>query len=65
MNCTMKRASDYENMITVDIVGLMTLLSCGRLTAKNVADQAGASIKIGKRRLYNVQKVREYISQVR
>ena len=50
--------------ITVDKTELMQLLGVGRWTAEKIAEEAGASIKIGKRRLYSVSKIEDYISRL-
>ena len=52
---------ETENKVTVDIVGLQALLSCGIVTAKQIAEKAGATIYIGRRRLYNVEKIKKYL----
>ena len=51
-----------DNCIAVDIEGLQAMLSVGRCTAANIGNLAGASIKIGRRRLYNVQKIKDYLN---
>jgi hypothetical protein len=51
----------FDKRIMVDITGLMELLSCGRATALNVAEEAEAIMKYGKRTLFSVEKVREYV----
>lgn len=55
---------ESDKKITVDIVGLQGMLSCGKNTALAVGKQAGAVIKIGKRTLYNVKKVEEYMNSL-
>jgi len=50
--------------LLVDINGLQALLSCGMVTAKKIAESADASIKIGKRRLYNVEKIKKYVANM-
>ena len=55
---------ETENKVTVDIVGLQALLSCGIVTAKEIAERAGATIHIGRRRLYNVEKIKKYLEEV-
>ena len=54
------RTENTEKML-VDMKELRTILSCGRTTAERIAESAGASIKIGKRRLYNVKKIESYL----
>ena len=46
--------------ITVDIHTLMYMLGVGRNTALKVADEAGANLHIGSRKLYNVDKIKAY-----
>ncbi|MDD6464350.1 MAG: hypothetical protein PUF75_00225 [Coprococcus sp.] len=50
-----------ENRLTVDIDGLMAMLSCGAVTARKIADCAEAKIVIGRRVLYNVDKIKKYL----
>lgn len=52
---------ETENKITVDIEGLKGMLSVGRTTAEEIARNAEAVIKVGRRKLYNVKKVEEYM----
>jgi hypothetical protein len=40
---------------------LAQILSIGINNARNVGEQAGAVIHIGKRRLYNLSKIEQYI----
>lgn len=47
--------------LTVDIIGLQKLLSTGRATAQKIGDDAGASLKVGRRKLYNVAKIEKYL----
>jgi len=55
---------DGGRRITTDIVGLMTLCGCGDTTARKIAKAAGATIKIGRRSLYSVEKVEKYLQSV-
>lgn len=50
--------------ITVDIHALAFMLGVGRCTALKVADEAGASLHIGSRKLYNVEKIKAYINKL-
>ena len=56
----MRKTTEYkaENRLTVDIEGLMAMLSCGEVTAKKIADYAEARVIIGRRVLYNVDTLR-------
>ena len=38
------------------------MLSCGHATARKIGEQAGAKIVIGRRVLYSVEKVKNYLS---
>lgn len=62
MHRTKTRATD--NPITVDIETLSAMLSCGLMTARKIGEDAGATIKINRRVLYNVEKVRRYIDSI-
>ena len=50
-----------DNGLTVDIEGLMAMLSCGEVTAKKIADYAEARVIVGRRVLYNVDKIKKYL----
>lgn len=55
-------ATETENKISVDIKGLQSLCGVGRNTAAKIGEDAGAVIRIGRRKLYNVQLVQEYMN---
>ena len=59
MNKTLLRETNQQ--IAVDIERLSAMLSCGRATARKVGEQAEAIICIGRRLLYSVDKVRQYL----
>jgi len=61
MKLTTKSNLAFNERIAVDIKGLMALLSCGRYSAVIIAENAGAVIKVGKRTLYNVEKIKNYL----
>ncbi len=54
----------HDHKIAVDVKELMAMLSCGRNTADKVGETAGAVIRIGNRKLYNVKKVESYIDSI-
>ena len=58
----MSKNSTVER-ITVDIKQLTEMLSVGRNTALAIAEEAGAGIKFGRRKLYSVKRIKEYISE--
>ena len=62
----MRKTNTMENYnpITVDISGLQAMLSLGRGTADMIGEKAGAVVKIGKRKLYKVSKVNEYLEHL-
>ena len=60
MNRTKSSEKTKENL-TVDISGLMEMLGTGKVTAGQIGEAAGASMKVGRRRLYYVPKIREYL----
>jgi hypothetical protein len=55
---------DTDNKIAVDINGLQGMLSVGKNTAADIGEKAGAVIRIGRRKLYNVKKVEAYIEHL-
>lgn len=60
MNKTKERPTSQP--ITVNIDKLSEMLSCGHATARKIGEQAGAKIVIGRRVLYSVEKVKNYLS---
>lgn len=59
MNKTKTQKTDYK--IMVDIKGLQDMLSCGRTSADQIGESAGAVTRIGRRKLYNVSKIERYL----
>ena len=59
----MRKTTEYkaENRLTVDIEGLMAM--SGEVTAKKIADYAEARVIIGRRVLYNVDKIKNILMQ--
>ena len=64
MTARNKQAEKNFEPITVDIYALTYMLGVGRNTALKVADEAGASLHIGSRKLYNVEKIKAYINKL-
>ena len=60
MNKTKERPTSQP--ITVNIDKLSAMLSCCHATARKIGEQAGAKIVIGRRVLYSVEKVKNYLS---
>lgn len=48
----------------VGVNELKDLLSVGRNTALKIGIDSGASVKIGKRRLYNVETIKRYMASL-
>lgn len=59
MNKTIKRVTSTP--LTVDTETLSGMLSCGLSTARKIGEQAGAKIVIGRRVLYSVEKIKNYL----
>ncbi len=58
------RTTNRKDYIAVDIKNLSALLSCGETSAKKIAEEAEARINIGRRVLYSVDKVRNYVNSI-
>ena len=62
MQKTSSRDTNYP--LTVNIETLAGMLDCGKATARKIAKEAGAEVRITERRvLYNVEKVKNYVDQ--
>lgn len=59
-----RETEKYAERLLVDLKGLMALCSCGRIAAEKIGEASGSVIRVGRRKLYNLKKVREYINQV-
>ncbi len=46
-----------------NLEGAKTFFGCGRATVETLAKEANAKRKIGRRALYNVEKMSEYLSR--
>ena len=55
---------DIKDCRTVDTPTLQRLLSCGRFTATEIATAAGARVKVGRRILWNVNKIQQYLDSI-
>lgn len=49
--------------ITVNVSELAQMLSCGKQCAEMIGQNADAIIRIGKLKLYKVDKIKEYIAK--
>lgn len=59
-----RKTESAENKKTVDTPGLQNMLSSGRKTAVEIGTAAGARIQIGRRVLWNVSKVQQYLDSI-
>lgn len=59
----MENKNNTVERITVDIKQLTEMLSVGRNTALAIAEEAGAGIKFGRRKLYSVERIKEYMRE--
>ena len=50
--------------MALDTTDLMKVLSCGRSTAVEIGEAAGARIQIGKRVLWNVEIIQRYLNGI-
>lgn len=62
MRATASKESRYK--IAVNIDELCGMLSCGKTTARKIGEDAEARIYVGRRVLYNVDKVQKYLQQI-
>ena len=53
-----------EQKIAVTTNELQAMLSCGRYSAVQIGDAAQARIQIGKRILWNVEKIKKYVGYI-
>ena len=53
-----------DDKLSVDTTELQKILGCGRPTAVEIGSLAGARIEVGKRLLWNVNKVKKYLDNI-
>lgn len=58
------RATNWGDAVCVDALALSKILGCGRVTAAKVGKEAHARVQIGRRVLYNVRKIRDYVDGI-
>lgn len=58
------RTTEMEKKIMVDINELQGMLSVGMQSAAAIGTEAGAVVRIGRRKLYRVDKVEAYINKL-
>lgn len=65
MNGTTKfNLHDYTARLTVTTEELQAMLSCGRKSAVDIGELAEAKIQLGRRVLWNVEKVKTYLNLI-
>ena len=62
----MKRITKINptNKIAVDVNELKEMLGVGKVTANKVGTDAGAVIRLGRRKLFKLDKVIEYLDSI-
>lgn len=56
--------SEHSNRLTVDTKELQAMFGCGRETAIKIGLNSNARLKVGRRVLWNVEKIQQYLNQV-
>lgn len=56
------RSTKDTEFITVSTGKLAELLDCGEATARKIGESADARVKIGRRVLWNIEKIKTYIN---
>ena len=55
---------DTEKKLLVDGIDLQAMLSTGRNTAAQIGENAGAVVRVGRRKLYRVDRIEAYIASI-
>lgn len=55
---------NIDKKYTVDMKELRAMLSLGRNSCEKLGEEAGAVIRIGRRKLYNVKKIQNYLDGI-
>lgn len=63
MNETKCNPHQFNN-IAVNTSTLMEMLNCGRFTAVKIGSNAGAKICIGRRVLWNMKLIQQYLNDI-
>lgn len=65
MNSTMQNnTQDSSTKLAVTTEDLQNLLSCGRKSAVDIGEMAEAKIQLGRRVLWNVEKIKTYLNLI-
>lgn len=64
MRARERSITNLSNCRAVDTKELQGMLACGRTTAIKIGKEAGARIEVGRRVLWNVDKVQRYLDSI-
>ncbi len=53
-----------KDPVLVDAMGLQELTRSGHYTALKIAEAAGARVQVGRRVLFNMRKIKEYVDLI-
>lgn len=59
-----KSKNECSSLLAVDTAALQKLLCCGRYTAVQIGNSANARIQIGRRVLWNLKQVQQYLDDI-
>jgi len=59
-----KKDSNLKERVLVNLKELQALCGCGRCCAEEIAEKAEASVRIGRRHLFNVNKIQAYLDSI-
>lgn len=55
---------NVSDKLSVNTKELQSMLSCGRATALQIGTDANARVNVGKRVLWNVEKIQTYLNTI-
>lgn len=58
------KVTETDNHLLVDTVELQKMLCCGRASAVKIGTDAESVVRVGRRVLYNTQKIQRYIDAI-
>lgn len=53
-----------KDPVLVDVTALQEMTRSGRYTALKIAEAAGARVQVGRRVLFNFEKIKEYVDSI-
>ncbi|RKI90548.1 hypothetical protein D7V94_13840 [Parablautia intestinalis] len=63
MRKTTESQLELKHRMLISTADLQELLSCGRSTTVKIGTEAGAKVQIGKRVLWNREKIQKYLNE--